>query len=300
MGLKDDGIDLLSKAPQQPMVSIWLAYLKNDPQMLTKVAGDSPAFVFPHRTESLMPLQWAVSQNNNWRFKYFLGLNYYALQRDPEAVDMFKACGDLPDYAPFYLTRSKLFNDQSQIIADLQKANKIAPGEWRTWSYLIDHFEKTGNYEQQLSFARQATQKFKDDYTLGFALAKAQLNNKQYKASIQTLQHLNILPFEGSGEGHQVYEQVLLLQAVELMEGKKYKEALKYIDLSKEWPENLGEGKPYDVDTRLQDYMTAVCLANLGKDTGGPKVTIQTLRENFRGPRQKEIVDRLWKLYPKD
>jgi hypothetical protein len=289
MGVKDDAIAVLSKSPQHPEVKVWLAYLKNDNQLLNRVAGESPAFVFPYRTESIQALQWAVKQNDNWRFKYFLGLNYYALQRDQEAIDMFKACGDQPDYASFYLTRSKLVKSES----DLIRANSLAPGEWRTWSYLIDHFEKSGNYEQQLRWARQASQKFKDDYTLGFALAKAQKNNKQYKASIQTLQQLNVLPFEGSGEGHEVYEQVLLLQAVELMEGKKWKEALKYINLSKEWPENLGEGKPYDVDTRLQDYMTAVCLRKQGKPAEKGEIPVV-------GQGYKEVVDRLKKLQPKD
>jgi tetratricopeptide (TPR) repeat protein len=293
LGLKDDAIDVLSKSPQHPEVTTWLAYLKNDTQLLKQVAGESSAFVFPYRTESLLPLQWAVSQNDNWRFKYFLGLNYYTLQRDKEAIDMFNACGDQPDYAPFYLTRSRLLKDQSQIAADLSKANKIAPNEWRTWSFLIEHFEKTGNYGQELTYAQQASQKFKDDYTLGFALAKAQMNNKQYKASIQTLRQLSVLPFEGSGEGHEVYEKVHLLQAVELMEGKKYKDALKEIELSKAWPENLGEGKPYDVDMRLQEYMTAVCSGKLGKPAEKKE-----LPEGIKG--YKEVTDRLKKLQPKD
>jgi tetratricopeptide (TPR) repeat protein len=285
-GLKDDAIGVLSKAPQHPEVKIWLAYLKDDNKLLNEVAGDSPAFVFPYRTESLEPLQWAVSQNNNWRFKYFLGLNYYALQRDREAIDMFNACGDQPDYAPFYLTRSKLLKG----LSDLIRANKIAPEEWRTWSYLIEYYEKNGNYEQELNFAQQASQKFKDNYTLGFALAKAQMNNRQYKASIQTLHELEVLPFEGSGEGHEVYERVHLLRAVELMEAKKYKDALKDIELSKEWPENLGEGKPYDVDTQLQDYMTAYCLRKLGRPAENKEIPGETKGNN------KEILDRLKKL----
>ena len=300
MGLKDEAIAVLSKSPQQPEVKIWTAYLKNDVGLLKQVASESPAFVFPYRTESLAALQWAAAQNDNWRFKYLLGLNYYALQRDKEAVDMFTACGDQPDYAPFYLTRSKLLKDPSRLAADLTRANKIAPGEWRTWTYLIEYYEKNGNYEQQLNYAKQASQKFIGSYTLEFALAKALLNNKKYKESIQILQHLTVLPFEGSGEGHEVYERVLLLRAVELMEAKNYKEALTNINLSKEWPENLGEGKPYGVNTRLQDYMTSVCLHKLGKESEPTKITIQALREDFKGPGYKEIIDRLWKLVPKD
>jgi hypothetical protein len=288
-GLKDKAIAVLLKAPQEPEVKIWTAYLKNDVTLLKQVSNESPAFVFPYRTESLAPLQWAVSQNDDWRFKYFLGLNYYALQRDKEAVDMLATCKDQPDYAPFYLTRSILVTD----INDLLTANKIAPGEWRTWTYLIEYFEKNGIYDQQLTYAQQASQKFKDNYTLQFALAKALMNNGKYKESIQVLQKLDVLPFEGSGEGHEVYEQVLLLRAVELMEGKNYKEALKNIDLSKEWPERLGEGKPYDVDTRLQDYMTAYCLHNQ------PAITIEALREEFKGKRYKEIIERLSKLQPR-
>jgi hypothetical protein len=44
-----------------------------------------------------------------------------------------------------------------------------------------------------------------------------------------------------------------------------YRQAAEYIDKSKQWPENLGVGKPYDVDTRLQDYMKSVCLLKMGK-----------------------------------
>jgi hypothetical protein len=85
-----------------------------------------------------------------------------------------------------------------------------------------------------------------------------------------------------------------------LMESKDYKEALKNIELSKEWPENLGEGKPYDVDTRIQEYMTGYCLRKLGTSTEAPKITIQTLRDAFQQPRYKEIIDRLQKLERKD
>jgi len=289
-GLKEKAIAVLSKAPQTSEVKIWTAWLKNDAQLLKQVAVESPAFVFPYRTESISALQWAVSRDDSWKFKYFLALNFYALQRDREAMDLFAACGDQPDYAPFYLTRSMLTKD----LKDLQTANKIAPGEWRTWTYLVDYYEKHRMYEEELTYARQAAQKFKDDYSLQFAFAKALLNNKKYKESIQVLQKLEVLPFEGSGEGHEVYEQALLLRAVELMEGRNYKEALKNIALSKEWPEKLGEGKPYDADTRLQDYMTARCLHKQ------PDVSIQTLREAFKGERYKEITDRLWKLERRD
>jgi hypothetical protein len=37
------------------------------------------------------------------------------------------------------------------------------------------------------------------------------------------------------------------------------------IEKSKEWPERLGVGKPYDVDTRVQDYLSVYCLDKLNR-----------------------------------
>ncbi|HKZ36599.1 MAG TPA: DUF5107 domain-containing protein [Chryseolinea sp.] len=266
LGLENDAIDLLAHAPQHALIKIWNAYLKKDANILKEVTTVSPAFVFPYRTETLNALEWAVLQNTNWKLKYFLGLNYYALQRHDEAAKMFQACAQESDYAPFYLARAKLLKDPKQVLADLQTANRRAPEEWRTWTYLIDHLENTGDHKQELAVASQASKKFKDNYTLGLVYAKALLNNAQYEASIKVLKKLYILPFEGSSEGKNVYEQATLLWALDLIENKKYKDALGQIEASRQWPENLGVGKPYDVDTRIQDYLTAYCLAKLGRN----------------------------------
>jgi tetratricopeptide (TPR) repeat protein len=154
LGLEKDALDLLAHAPQHVLIKIWSAYLKKDMNNLKEIATASPAFVFPYRTETLQPLEWAVSNNDNWKFKYFLALNYYALQRDEEGAKMFQACAQDADYAPFYLTRANLVNDPKQVLADLQTANRMAPDEWRTWNYLINHFESRGDFKQELTLGK--------------------------------------------------------------------------------------------------------------------------------------------------
>ena len=42
------------------------------------------------------------------------------------------------------------------------------------------------------------------------------------------------------------------------MQSKNYKRAISLLESSKEWPENLGVGKPFHADERLQDYLLAV------------------------------------------
>ncbi|WP_276369450.1 DUF5107 domain-containing protein [Chryseolinea sp. H1M3-3] len=265
LGLEKDAIDLLAIAPQHVLVKIWSAYLKKDSNQLNDIATASAAFVFPYRTETIAALAWATTENNNWKFKYFLGLNYYALQRHDESIKLFRACAQDADYAPFYLTRANFDQGSKQRLADLQLANRMAPEEWRTWSYLISYFESAGDFKQQLAIASQAAKKFRHSYTLGFEYAKALLNNGRYEASVNVLKKLNILPFEGSSEGKDIFEQATLLWAIDLIQNKKYKNALIQIEASRQWPENLGVGKPYDVDNRIQDYLTAYCFDKLGR-----------------------------------
>lgn len=271
VGLSDDALRVLEQAPQHALVDLWSAYLNGDRKTLNDIANTSPAFVFPYRTETLRVLEWAVAENPNWKFKYFLGLNYHALLRYQEAEKMFAACGPQPDYAPFYLSRATLAKDSKQIVSDLQTANHLAPNEWRTWSSLVNYYEDRGDVKQQLKVASEASKKFKDNYTLAFAYAKALLNNGKYEESLKVLKQLYILPFEGSSEGRDIYEQATLLSALELIKNRKYKSALTQIEASRQWPENLGVGKPYDVDNRIQDYLTAYCFDKLGNKSEANK-----------------------------
>ena len=54
--------------------------------MLNEIASASPAFVFPYREETITALEWAHSKNNNWKFRYYLALNYDAIQRTEDAI----------------------------------------------------------------------------------------------------------------------------------------------------------------------------------------------------------------------
>lgn len=49
------------------------------------------------------------------------------------------------------------------------------------------------------------------------------------------------------------------------MEERNYNKAIDYLEGSKRYPENLGTGKPYNPDYRLQDYLIAFCYDRMGK-----------------------------------
>ena len=75
----------------------------------------------------------------------------------------------------------------------------------------------------------------------------------------------SILPYEGATEGRQLYREALLMQAAQQWQAKKYALSLNSVAKAREWPLNLGVGKPYDadVDTRLESYLEGLCYEGL-------------------------------------
>ena len=49
------------------------------------------------------------------------------------------------------------------------------------------------------------------------------------------------------------------------MKKEEYSDALSLIEKAREWPENLGVGKPYDGDIRLENFIEAHCRKRMGE-----------------------------------
>jgi tetratricopeptide (TPR) repeat protein len=295
LGLKSDALLVLDKAPANPLISLWKAYLRDDPSLLNDVKEASAGFVFPYRTETLSALKWALLMNNHWKFKYYLALNYAAIQRVEDALKLFHDCGQEPDWAPFYLTRANLerTKDEKQELIDLQTAQKLAPDDWRTDNKLIEYYEAHQNSQMALTLSSEAYKKHKDNFILGTQYAIALLNNGQYASCIKALEAMHILPSEGTRQGKIIFEQACLFLSMDLIRNKKYGEAIKEIEKSKEWPENLGVGKPFQVDTRIQDYLRIFCLEKMNRpeETGIlQKSIIDYTNQNYNSPSFSDIL----------
>jgi tetratricopeptide (TPR) repeat protein len=199
---------------------------------------------------------------------------------------LFLACGQESDYAVFYLSRAYLLRliDEKQEILDLQTALRLAPDNWRTLSRLIDYYENKQDFSMELKVSSAAYRKFKGNYTLALQYATALLNTGDHAACLKILEGIHILPFEGSSQGKVIYEQAYLLLIMDLIRNKKYREAMGMLPKSKEWPENLGVGKPYEPDTRIQDYIEACLLKKLNRSSA-----VSVL--------QQSVVDYTWKHF---
>lgn len=271
-GFMKEAVALLERLPQSAEALYWLAWLSREKtetvlQLLKKADGLSPHLVFPFRQESAVVLDWAQTQNGSWKSKYYLALIYRA-HNNQRALALLEECGEKPDFAPFYITRMQYVKaDSSQRLQHIQKAVTFDPSNWRYQKLLAEYFIEREQYAKALEITSVYHRKHPGDYKMGMLYVRTLLLNKQYKKADEILSGLTILPYEGATDGHELYRESKLMQAVQLMRKKQFKKALSFIQQSKTWPANLGAGKPYDsaIDVQLQDYLLALCYQGLGQ-----------------------------------
>lgn len=268
LGLTGEAVSVLEQAPEYPMVNYWLAWLLRDEsdqesaRHLKEAARLSPRLVFPFREESIQVLRWASEQEPaNWKSRYYLGLIYGGMGRIDETRRLFLSCGE-PDFAPLHLIMGHL--DQDHALAHFSKALEIDESEWRNWHYLIDYCNRQGMLEEALEHAENASTRHPDQIVLSIDYAGSLFSNARYKECLTLLDGLEVLPYEGGWEAHDLFMRTSLHLGFEKMRSGEYREAVEYLESSKEYPERLGTGEPYNVDVRLQDYLSAVCYERIG------------------------------------
>ncbi|MFC1561846.1 tetratricopeptide repeat protein [candidate division KSB1 bacterium] len=301
----DDALNVLREAPPHPVVNYWRAYLyeKNNEHTLSDECLDnalaaSPYLVFPFRTETAGVLEWALAKNDSWKTKYYLGLVYWSKDRIEKAQQFFEECTDIPDFAPFYLMRGNFLKptDPETALREYEKAHALQDNEWRTFHTLAEYYNEHALYEKYLEYARQGVEDFPQDYILSFDYAKALLYNNRYDDCLLILDNLTILPNEGARTGHEIYRQACLLSAIESFKNGSVEETLRKIDMARLWPENLGVGKPYDVDIRLESYLEAVCRQKTGNNAEADRLFSEIVKYSEEHLGSRNSIDLVYAL----
>ncbi len=263
LGLLEDAAQAVRFCENNTIAKYWYAYflmLQKKPyeKALEEANAASPDFVFPSRRLDLEIFSWADFKSNQWKPTYYLAL----LMKSKDAKDndirkMFKALDTQPNYAPFFSARAKLniLSNPDSAISDLKKAINIDKEGWRYFKALTELYNQQKQYKEALNTIESFYQSHPKQYIIGMLYAKTLLFNNQYAAADKLLTGLQIIPFEGSTQGHELYRQAKLMQALESIEKNENTKAIALVNQAKEWPENLGAGKPYDadLDTSLED-----------------------------------------------
>ena len=272
-GLTEDAETLLALAPEYPTVQYWLAFLRkeSDPAgsaaALDKASALSPLLVFPYREEEIPLLEWAASvRPGDWKPRYYLGLVLWGKGRIDEAKKLFSSC-DTADFAPLFLTRAMLFreSDPAKARADYDRAISLDPGSWRGLHLLFEFLTGRKEDDQALETARKAAGRFPGEIPIRVDLVKGLMNKTLYAEAASVLEGLKTLPFEGASEIQSLFSRTHFALGLEKFRAGDGEAAIPEFERSKEYPESLGSGRPFDADGRLADYLIGLASERLGQ-----------------------------------
>ncbi len=248
LGLAEDALAILSVPGSRAgaVQLAWKASLLGDPTALPE--DPEPGFQFPYRRESLPILAWADEHSDAWAWSYLRALNLWAVDRNGEAVSLMNGPGDRPDFAPFYVARSFLLlqTEGAHRTADLRRAVALEPDTRVLRVYLVRHLQDQGQWEASLSALKEARARFPGDFNLALLEAKTLINSDRAAAAVEILSTVHVLPSENARDSHQLWEQAHTQVALEALASGDYPLAEEHLRAALEWPESLGQGRPYE------------------------------------------------------
>lgn len=265
IGSAKDALKIYEAVPTHPLIAYHQAFLTKDKSYLAKAEAASPMLVYPSRVEMLPVMQWSLANSNNWKTRYYTALLYFNLGYELEkAKSLYAELGAEPDFAPFYLSRAAMHTPQ-EAIADILQAQKMDKS-WRVGIALMNAYKRMSMTDKLMQAATEYRKLYPNNEKIAVGYIEALMANSRYEDALKFMRTINILPFEGGTIGRTMFREANLYMAIDAYKKKEYKQALKYVDASQEWIENLGVGKPYDedLDTRSEQYLQALIYDKMG------------------------------------
>ena len=265
IGCDKEAITILKLSPENAMVDLQLAYLyknlnvEESNQYFETFIESSTDFVYPFRHEMFAVLDWATQKSDDWKPKYYLGLLNWSAGNRETARDLFLTAGDSPGSPYFYLARNELLGaDQNyNPEQDLSRARNLGADDWRTSLAVIDYYLGKNRTPEALQASRESLERFPENDALKYTYAKCLLANGLYSESLRELENTVILPNEGARQGRITYRQAAVMESLGNFKENRFAESLKSIEKARLWPENLGVGRPFEVDERIEDFLEA-------------------------------------------
>ena len=156
----------------------------------------------------------------------------------------------------FYVSRAHLIEKAGgDPEPDLKRAETLAGRDRTVRIPLIQHYQKQARWSDALAASARARQQFPKDFNLDLLHVRSLLYLERPAEALAVLNVTRVLPSEHSRETHQMYVQAHTLAALASYNAGRWAEAASHLTSALEWPERLGQGKPYDPEERLIRFL---------------------------------------------
>ncbi|MBO4641947.1 MAG: DUF5107 domain-containing protein [Bacteroidaceae bacterium] len=251
--LDRDAVKILAALPRQNVLTaLWIAWLRDDKNAIEAAEQQTLDYVFPFRSESVEPLEWALAHGGHWQSRYLLALLKDYLGDDDAARSL--VADDDASYAPYYVYRYQAFSGD---IRDVRKTIEIDQQAWRYRRILAMALIGSGKADEAVEMLQAFRPTCPNNVQIGDALVDAYVAAGRYEEADALLSSLVILPFEGMRGSHDKYRDIKLHLAAAAIDSGDYRKASRLIKEAQQWPRNLGVGKPsersinHDVEDQL-------------------------------------------------
>ncbi len=250
-GLSDEAKEIYGYA-SSPVAKLRLAYLLHRQgedakaeKALAAVAASHMAFALPFRRETRAALAWAVTASQSWKFRYLMALQLAASCEDAEADRLLDSCDDA-DEAVLFLYRATRRKGKARL-ADLQRAQELGDG-WRVGRALAACYLEEGNADAAATLTLDYLGRHPGNDALEMLHARALCALERYEDAISFLEKMSVLPSEHGNNAHAIWQEAWKGVARQALAAGDTARADRALERYREYPENLGLGKPFPKD----------------------------------------------------
>ena len=257
-GLLDDAAACFALAAARTPVGgvrlAWARHLLQDESAaaaaLAEAARKPVAFALPFRRESLPALEWAAKASESWKFRYLLAVLYAGNCRDAEAKELLISLGDMPDEPVFYLYRAT-FAEGDAKLADLRRAERLGGG-WRAGLAHARVFSEAGKHGTALAVLQSHLASGANK--INIAYANALVGDRRYQEAKAFLRRTSFLPSENGDSASGAWIDACRRLAEEALARGDGKVAEAEVRDALSFPEHLGQGRPYDLSFKANEF----------------------------------------------
>lgn len=275
-GFYDNAIEILKSCPRLSPLCLYYtgyaAYLQGDDQMaleyFEKAEAISPDYCFPNRIEEIRILETAIDKlPKSPMAHYYLGNLLYDKKQYETAVFHWEtAVSQKPDLAMAWRNLAIAYYNKQQDSTKAMNAMETAcrldsayPRLWLEYDQLAARLNRSVKERLDIMESHPEITKARDDLYLRYITL---LNcDGRWGEALEALQSHKFHPWEGGeGKTSAQYRYALTRLAVQKLQEKNPEEALKLLEATIHYPENLGEGKlPNVPDNQAHYFMGVAC-----------------------------------------